>query len=191
METTDPRRSRGTLVLGVMGLLCVAAVVAIVGIARPQDRRTPVTERPGPTPTPSAQVGPGVHAQGVVPGTGAAPPAAAPAPAAPTAPQRPLPVPATREAFHAAVDQVLRDHSAIVHQCFREAQERTPTVHGRAVLTFVVGDQGRVVSTAIDESDVGDADLGYCLQRNFVPVLFPPNPEGRFGHVSHVFNFPP
>jgi hypothetical protein len=102
-----------------------------------------------------------------------------------------LPVPATAAAFQAAVDQVLRDHSAVVHQCFREAQERSANVHGRAELVFVIGEGGAVVSTAVAESDLGDPELGPCLQHGFLPVLFPPNPEGRFGHVNHVFNFPP
>lgn len=191
-------RPRGPIVLAVMGVIIVSVVVFIVVVANPGARRTALSRPDGgdglmrlPTPT-QPQPTP-AQPQPSPPETPTSAPR--PLPTFPTADAGPAPTldaRADQAAFEAAVHDVIRRNSAVVFECYREATERTPDLHGRFVARFVIGPDGRIISTALGESDVADERVNYCIRMGLIGrATFPPNVGGRFQPVDHPFMLPP
>lgn len=69
--------------------------------------------------------------------------------------------------------EAIRSNSFHVTLCYNEALRKDPSLHGRVVLTFTVGTQGRVITARVEQTDVPDPSLLACIVDSTKDWRFP------------------
>jgi len=118
------------------------------------------------------------------------PPVESPASGEPSAfPKTPLPgQPQTRGALAKEIIQrIVRANLSQLRLCYEREWRRQPTLAGRVVVRFTIGPDGRVLSSDVQSSTLGNADVETCVVKQVGRLAFPP-PKDR-GNVMVVYPF--
>ncbi|HLT38177.1 MAG TPA: TonB family protein [Enhygromyxa sp.] len=89
------------------------------------------------------------------------------------------------------IRRIVRAHVNEVRSCYNKSLVSDPNVSGRVAIQFVIGDDGKVVSAAVQTNDTGDEALGTCVARQVKKWKFPSVPGGGNVTVTYPFVFSP
>ena len=84
----------------------------------------------------------------------------------------------------------IRKRAACFRGCYQAGLARNAKLAGRISIRFVVEVDGWVRRARIVENELGDADVGECVRRSFVGLLYP-SPEGGEVTVVYPLRFAP
>jgi hypothetical protein len=90
-----------------------------------------------------------------------------------------------------AIVRVVQPHLAPLLKCYHRALADTPGLAGKVTITFVVGPDGKVTSSGIKSSTLGDAGAESCMTQRFLRMSFPPLDGGGVSAVSYPLVFSP
>lgn len=85
---------------------------------------------------------------------------------------------------------VVRAHITEIRGCYNEALARDPGAKGKVVLDFTIGTEGKVTRSAVESSDLADAQMTECLRVAVGGWSFP-RPVGGALQVNYPFVFEP
>ena len=71
------------------------------------------------------------------------------------------------------VKAVIRSYMGRIKICYKTGLDRNPDLKGEVKVLFTIGTDGRVTSSRIAESTLGDADVENCILRRFRRMEFP------------------
>lgn len=83
------------------------------------------------------------------------------------------------------IRRVVRVHQSGFRMCYESGLRSDPSLGGKVVLSFVIGDDGRVTRSSIVSSSLSNAAVESCIRTRAMVMIFP-RPEG--GDV--VVNYP-
>jgi hypothetical protein len=89
-----------------------------------------------------------------------------------------------------AVQVVVRESFARFRDCYEKALAKTPDLHGRIAVKFVIDRGGAVATAADDRSDLPDPAVVACVVREFGSLQFP-RPRGGMLTVFYPIQFSP
>ncbi|MBI2894729.1 MAG: energy transducer TonB [Deltaproteobacteria bacterium] len=89
------------------------------------------------------------------------------------------------------IRRVVRLHMAEVRYCYEQGLRARPDLAGRVAVHFVVGAQGRVLTSGVSSSTLGDASVGSCVSHAVQRWSFPAIPTGGVTSVNYPFTFTP
>ena len=87
------------------------------------------------------------------------------------------------------IDKAIRAQAEQIRYCYSRELNRNPRLYGKVVTRFVIGADGRVVSTSIKESTVGSGAVGNCVSDRLSRIQFPHPKGGVNVTVIYPFNF--
>ena len=87
------------------------------------------------------------------------------------------------------VGEVILRHAAEIRYCYEDALLRNPSTEGNLHLLFKISPRGRVSSTQIKTSNVGDSRLEDCVVRKLTSWAFPQPKGGIEVPVTYPFVF--
>jgi TonB family protein len=87
------------------------------------------------------------------------------------------------------VGEVILRHAAEIRYCYEDALLRNPSVEGQLQLLFKISPRGRVSSTQIKSSTLGEARLEDCVIRKLSSWAFPQPKGGIEVPVTYPFVF--
>ncbi|HEY3448359.1 MAG TPA: AgmX/PglI C-terminal domain-containing protein [Myxococcales bacterium] len=99
------------------------------------------------------------------------------------------PTPAGPGCDRAAIAKVVKRGLGALQACYEYETKKVPTLNGKIVVRFAIGEAGGVTEVEIDEDSVGSPGLRRCLERTLRRWLFPPVPGECV--VSHPIVFAP
>lgn len=86
------------------------------------------------------------------------------------------------------VDRVVRANQAAIKYCFESALQRAPKLNGAVHVQWRIDRQGRVASSRVAKSTLGDAGVEGCIVRQVKRWQFP-TPDGGEVDVTYPFIF--
>lgn len=88
------------------------------------------------------------------------------------------------------ITKTIRARMAGFKACYENALKRSPNLQGKVVITFTIGDDGRVSEAGVEQDNLGDPDVGRCIVNIFRRLRFPKPDEGSV-QASFPFVFVP
>ncbi len=88
----------------------------------------------------------------------------------------------------AAIRRAISKNKARFRYCYEQGLLRNPALAGRIVVSFTIGNDGRVLSSNKVASTLGDAKVDACVARKMAGVRFPSFPGGS-ARVTYPFQF--
>lgn len=89
-----------------------------------------------------------------------------------------------------AIAKVVKSRLTAVKECYERELKRNPQLAGKVVIRFTIEEDGRVTGVAVEESSLGDPNVGSCIVSRFERFRFP-KPDGGAVTVSYPFIFSP
>ena len=83
-----------------------------------------------------------------------------------------------------AIRRVIRENLRTIRNCYERELNRNRDLFGKIVLTWEIGEQGRVVSARVRSNDLGSKAVGDCLVSNLKTWRFPEPPTSRVVEVT-------
>ncbi len=87
-----------------------------------------------------------------------------------------------------AIDLVMKQKTPVVRQCYTRELRRDPSLRGKLVVRFVVGESGRVKYAAVRGSTLDSRIVEECVLEKIRTAEFP-KPRGGTVIVSYPFSF--
>ena len=87
------------------------------------------------------------------------------------------------------VRKVIKKNVGKVAWCYERGLTRDPSLEGKVVVEFVVGKKGKVESTVIKRSTMGDAKVEGCIADKVKAFVFPGPKGGGVAIVQYPFVF--
>jgi hypothetical protein len=75
------------------------------------------------------------------------------------------------------IQRVVRGSLGRFRACYADGLKKDPTLAGRVVTKFVIARDGSVAAASDGSSDLADQDVRACVQRAFMSLEFPANPD--------------
>lgn len=88
------------------------------------------------------------------------------------------------------VRRIMRAHINEVRHCYHQGLTRNPELRGRVEVAYSISDEGRVLTSIVKESSVGDPTVGECMARAVKRWRFP-RPSSGTVHVVAPFELDP
>ncbi len=85
----------------------------------------------------------------------------------------------------AEVRGLLREHHGAFKHCYQIGVQRKPDLQGRLVLALVIAPQGQVLSSRIEDSDLGDDAVEDCIAAAAKELRFPTSRDGQPTQVHY------
>ena len=103
----------------------------------------------------------------------------------------------TEESFSGSIDRdairrVIQANMRVIRTCYERQLNRNPDLFGKVIITWEIGEQGRVMSASVKSSELGEKggkEVGDCLVQNFKTWKFPEPPPNQQVTVSYPFFF--
>lgn len=98
------------------------------------------------------------------------------------------------EAFTGTIDReairrVIIEHMREIKGCYERALNRDPGLHGKVVLSWVIGDRGRVRSAGVASTTMNSSEVEQCMASRLRTWIFPEPPAGQEAEVTYPFVF--
>ena len=95
----------------------------------------------------------------------------------------------TGEDFKGAIDKegirrVILANLRSIRSCYERELNRQPDLFGKLVLTWVIGEQGRVVSAGVKSNELGNRQVADCIVERLKTWRFPDPPANTLAEVS-------
>ena len=87
------------------------------------------------------------------------------------------------------IDKAIRDHVAQIRYCYSRELNKNPRLFGKVSVKFVIGGTGRVTSSTIKSSTLGNAAVDNCVADRISRIQFPHPKGGVKVTVVYPFNF--
>lgn len=87
------------------------------------------------------------------------------------------------------IRRVVREHYRILRACYEKELNRQPDLFGKIVLTWEIGEQGRVISAHVKSNEIGNDRLASCVVESLKTWRFPTPPANQIAEVSFPFVF--
>jgi outer membrane biosynthesis protein TonB/pSer/pThr/pTyr-binding forkhead associated (FHA) protein len=88
-----------------------------------------------------------------------------------------------------AVRRVVRDNLRDLRSCYERALNQKTGIEGKVVITWEIGEQGRVLKAVTKSSTIGSPFVEDCIRLKIKSWKFPEPPPGTVGVVSFPFVF--
>ena len=89
----------------------------------------------------------------------------------------------------AIIRRIVREHAGQVRYCYESALARTPGLHGKVVMKWVINSDGRVTQATTAETQMNNATVESCLSSRVKSWVFPPPRGGGMVIVTYPFVF--
>lgn len=86
------------------------------------------------------------------------------------------------------IARIINNHLGQIRYCYSRELPKSPKLRGKIVINFIIGLQGRVTSTRVDETTMNNANVEQCVQ-NVVRRMPFPKPGGGVVEVNYPFTF--
>ncbi len=87
------------------------------------------------------------------------------------------------------IARVVREHGGQVRYCYEQELTRTPGLHGRVVMKWVINGDGKVTQASKADSQLHNANVENCLEQRIKSWVFPKPRGGGVVVVSYPFVF--
>lgn len=88
----------------------------------------------------------------------------------------------------AEIDRIIKNHLGQIQRCYSQELVRNPGLRGKIVINFVIGLQGAVTSSRIQQTSMKNANVESCIQSVVRRMPFP-KPGGGVVEVIYPFTF--
>lgn len=88
-----------------------------------------------------------------------------------------------------AVRRAIRSIISSIRACYESRLNLDRNLAGKVVIRFVIGEEGKVISSVVKSSSVADPEVGRCVAARIQGQRFPEPPPGVVGEVSYPFVF--
>jgi hypothetical protein len=91
-----------------------------------------------------------------------------------------------------AIRRVIRQNLPTIRACYERQLNRKPDLFGKIVITWEIGEQGRVVTASVKSNELGGAEgkaVGECLVERLKTWRFPEPPKNMQPEISYPFLF--
>ncbi len=88
-----------------------------------------------------------------------------------------------------SVRKVIKKRTGQVRYCYERGLKKNPKLGGKVVVEFVIGKAGKVESTVLKSSELGDAQTDQCIAKKVKRWVFPKPKDGGVVIVRHPFVF--
>lgn len=91
-----------------------------------------------------------------------------------------------------AIRRVIRSNLPSIRACYERQLNRKPDLFGKLVLTWEIGEQGRVVSAKMGSNELGGSEgveVANCILAKLKTWRFPEPPANQIAEVSYPFLF--
>jgi hypothetical protein len=88
-----------------------------------------------------------------------------------------------------AIRRVIRANLSSIRACYEKELNRHPDLMGKIVLTWEIGEQGRVISASTKSNELGNKDVADCITEKLKTWRFPEPPANTTAEVSYPFLF--
>lgn len=100
----------------------------------------------------------------------------------------------TEESFSGTIDReairrVIQANLRVIRACYERQLNRNPDLFGKLVISWEIGEQGRVVSAHVKSNELGNREVGDCVVDRLKGWRFPEPPSNQVVEVSYPFFF--
>lgn len=93
------------------------------------------------------------------------------------------------EDFRGTIDKdgirrVIQANLRSIRACYERQLNRQPDLFGKLVLTWVIGEQGRVVSAGVKSNELGSSEVADCILERLKTWRFPDPPANTLAEVA-------
>jgi hypothetical protein len=83
-----------------------------------------------------------------------------------------------------AIRRVIKANLATIRTCYERQLNKNKDLFGKLVLSWVIGEQGRVVSVKTKSNELGSAEVASCIMNNLRTWRFPEPPTNQVVEVE-------
>jgi Ca-activated chloride channel family protein len=83
----------------------------------------------------------------------------------------------TRGLSKQEIQKIIKQQIPSIEICYQKALEKTPGIHGAAIIRLVIDSKGRVTNATLVSGKLNDKNLEQCLIQRMIELTFP-TPEG-------------
>lgn len=88
-----------------------------------------------------------------------------------------------------AIRRVIQANLRVIRTCYERQLNRNPDLFGKIVITWEIGEQGRVVTAHASKNELGNKAVADCVVDRLKTWRFPEPPGGQQVEVSYPFFF--
>ena len=85
------------------------------------------------------------------------------------------------------IDAYIRRNLAKVLWCYENGLKKNPGIAGRVVINFVISANGDVVSSKVQKTTLGNAEIENCIAEHIKKIKFPKTKGGGIVIVNYPF----
>ncbi|MES2857039.1 MAG: AgmX/PglI C-terminal domain-containing protein, partial [Bdellovibrionota bacterium] len=83
-----------------------------------------------------------------------------------------------------AIRRVIMANLRVIRTCYERQLNRNPELMGKLVLSWEIGEQGRVLSTKVKSNELGNAAVAQCIMDRLKTWRFPDPPANQVVDVE-------
>jgi outer membrane biosynthesis protein TonB len=100
----------------------------------------------------------------------------------------------TEESYSGTIDReairrVVKANERVIRTCYERQLNRNPDLFGKLVLSWEIGEQGRVVSVGVKSNEIGSKEVAECILARLRTWKFPEPPVNQIVEVAYPFFF--
>lgn len=88
-----------------------------------------------------------------------------------------------------AIRRVIQNNLRAIRRCYEHELNRNPDLFGKLVLSWEIGEQGRVLGTRVKSNELGNRAVPTCILRMLKTWRFPEPPSNQVVEVAYPFFF--
>ena len=93
------------------------------------------------------------------------------------------------ESYEEKTRGVVKQHLTEIKKCYVIALDKTPGIHGKLVLLWTIGPEGKVRQASVKSSTLNNPELETCAVDTLKSWVFPSPPAGEVATASYPFVF--
>jgi len=87
------------------------------------------------------------------------------------------------------VRRVIATKVGAIKACYQKELQKSPNLHGKVTVSFLIGPSGAVTGVKIAQSTMGSPPVEQCITSRIQTWQFPPSRSGGTTRVNYPFNF--
>ena len=87
------------------------------------------------------------------------------------------------------IRKVISSHMSEIVSCYEDALDSNPDLFGKVVISFDLGETGKVTDSSIVSSEIPNAKFNNCLTSRIKSWVFPPQAKNKVTTVRYPFFF--